>query len=105
MTMNIITSQLAKKLQKDNKLLKFNIVNPTHAVFDQKDAQQLIIIKQMIHNKNCPIEMLEGPIIRDNNGLALSSRNDYLSNDNKKASAAISKSFKSILLSILISSL
>ena len=72
-----------------NKL--FNVVNPTHAIFGQKDAQQLIIIKQMIHNKSCPIEILEGPTIRDNNGLALSSRNDYLSNDNKKIASNIYK--------------
>ena len=55
----------------------------------QRSAQQLIIIKQMIHNKNCPIEMLEGATIRDENGLALSSRNDYLSNDNKKIASNV----------------
>ena len=57
----------------------FNIINPTHAVFGQKDAQQLLIVEQMIKKKHPSIQLIKGVIVRDNNGLALSSRNNYLS--------------------------
>ena len=57
----------------------FNIINPTHAVFGQKDAQQLLIVEQMIKKKHPSIQLIKGAIVRDNNGLALSSRNNYLS--------------------------
>ena len=70
-----------------NKL--FNIVNPTHAVFGQKDAQQLLIIKHMIHNKNPSIVLLPGPTVRDQNGLALSSRNVYLSVESQKIASNV----------------
>ena len=56
----------------------FKIVQPTHAVFGKKDAQQLLIIKQMIKNNNYGIKMIAGPTVRSRGGLALSSRNTYL---------------------------
>ena len=77
-----------------NKL--FNIVNPTHVVFGQKDAQQLLIIKKMIESKNSPIKLIEGPTIRDKNGLALSSRNTYLSASEQQIASNIYKGLMKI---------
>lgn len=57
----------------------FNIVAPTTAYFGQKDAQQAIIIKKMVEDLNIPVEIKIMPTIRDKDGLALSSRNIYLS--------------------------
>ncbi len=56
----------------------FKIIQPTHAVFGQKDAQQLLIIKQMIKKNNYGIQLIAGPTVRSKGGLALSSRNTYL---------------------------
>ena len=61
----------------------FNIVAPTHTVFGQKDAQQLLIVEQMIKEKHSSIQLIKGPIVRNSKGLALSSRNNYLSKENK----------------------
>ena len=56
----------------------FKIIQPTHTVFGKKDAQQLLIIKQMIKKNNYGIKMIAGPTVRSKGGLALSSRNTYL---------------------------
>jgi len=62
----------------------FNIVKPDIAVFGEKDAQQAIIIKRMVRDLNFPIKIIIGPTIREKDGLAVSSRNTYLSEDERK---------------------
>lgn len=79
-------------LQIVNKL--FNIIKPTKAYFGQKDAQQLYLIKQMVKNFFFDIEIVECPTVREKDGLALSSRNVYLSESDKKRALTISKALK-----------
>lgn len=72
-----------------NKL--FNIVQPDYAFFGQKDAQQLVIIRKMVKDSNIPVEVVPCPIVREESGLALSSRNKYLSGEEKEYALALSK--------------
>jgi pantoate--beta-alanine ligase len=69
----------------------FNIVQPDYAYFGQKDAQQVIIIKKMVEDLNIPIEIIQCPIVREKSGLALSSRNKYLSEEGKKDALVLSQ--------------
>lgn len=69
----------------------FNIVKPDRAYFGQKDAQQLAVIKHMVSDLNMDIEIIGCPIIREGNGLAKSSRNTYLSDEEKKSALILSK--------------
>ena len=62
----------------------FNIVKPDVAIFGQKDAQQYIILKKMVSDLNFEIEMIMAPIIRESDGLAMSSRNKYLNTNERK---------------------
>lgn len=68
----------------------FNIVQPDFGFFGQKDAQQVIIIKKMVNDLNVPIEIVQCPIVREESGLALSSRNKYLSEEGKKEALVLS---------------
>ncbi len=67
----------------------FNIVMPHVAAFGQKDAQQATIIKQMVRDLNLPIEIVIGPTIREADGLAKSSRNVYLSPDERREATTL----------------
>ena len=70
----------------------FNIVQPDRAYFGQKDAQQVAVLKQMTKDLNFDIDIVSCPIIREADGLALSSRNTYLVGDERKAALVLSKS-------------
>lgn len=72
----------------------FHIVTPDRAYFGQKDAQQLAIIKRMVLDLNMDIEIVGCPIVREEDGLAKSSRNTYLSPEERQAALILSKSIK-----------
>ncbi len=74
----------------------FNIVQPDFGFFGEKDAQQAVIIKKMVKDLNVPVEIIECPIVREEGGLALSSRNKYLSEEGKKEALVLSKILNNI---------
>lgn len=67
----------------------FNITQADYGFFGQKDAQQLIILRKMVKDLNVPIELIGCPIVREDSGLALSSRNKYLDEQDKKDALAL----------------
>jgi len=73
-----------------------NIIQPDKAFFGQKDAQQLIIIKKFCRDLNVPVEIIGCPIIRDTDGLACSSRNQYLSQEARQKALSLNKVLKTI---------
>ncbi len=72
----------------------FNIITPNTAYFGQKDAQQAIVIRRMVADLNMPLEIVICPTVREPNGLAVSSRNQYLSEQQKKDAANLYKSLQ-----------
>jgi pantoate--beta-alanine ligase len=72
----------------------FNCVNPDYAFFGQKDAQQAVVIKQMVRDLKMPVEVVVCPIIREADGLAMSSRNIYLSKHERKDALVLHNSLQ-----------
>ncbi len=72
----------------------FNIVQPDVAVFGWKDAQQFIILSRMVENLNLPIEMIGGEIMHEKDGLAMSSRNKYLTAEERAEAVVLSRSLE-----------
>ena len=72
----------------------FNIVMPDRAYFGQKDFQQTVVIKEMVKELNFNIEVIVCPVFRENDGLAMSSRNSYLNAEEGKAAAVLYRSLK-----------
>ncbi|WP_458460574.1 pantoate--beta-alanine ligase [Paenibacillus sp.] len=72
----------------------FNIVQPQRAFFGMKDAQQVAVIQQLVNDLNMPVEIVPCPIVREDDGLALSSRNVYLSAEQRTQALVLSKALR-----------
>ena len=78
----------------------FKHVQPTYAIFGEKDFQQLFLIKQWVHLNKIPIEIICAPLIRDSDGLALSSRNVRLGDQGRKSALVISQALRAARTSL-----
>ena len=72
----------------------FNIIEPTHTFFGEKDAQQFRIVEKLITDLNFPIKIISSSIIREENGLAMSSRNEYLTNAEREIASNIQQALQ-----------
>ncbi len=71
-----------------------NIVQPTRAYFGQKDAQQSIVVRQLVRDLNIPTQIVVAPTVREPDGLAMSSRNSYLTPEERQAAPAIYRALR-----------
>ena len=76
----------------------FHLIQPTHAFFGQKDAAQLAVLRQMVRDLNFPVDLIACPTIREADGLALSSRNRFLSPEERTRALLISQAIQFIAL-------
>jgi pantoate--beta-alanine ligase len=74
----------------------FNIVKPGFAIFGQKDYQQLLIVKRMVRDLNLEIEIIGMPTLREKSGLAMSSRNSYLTRGDREKAVSLSRALREI---------
>lgn len=79
----------------------FNIVQPNYAVFGEKDYQQLLIIRALVRDLNLPVEVISSPIIREDDGLAMSSRNRYLVDEYRHKAVQLQQTLQSCKQKIL----
>jgi len=78
----------------------FNLVQPQIAVFGQKDFQQLFVIRELVNQFNYPIEIMSGETVREANGLALSSRNGYLSKTARASANQLNQALQQIIIAL-----
>lgn len=78
----------------------FNIVQPDMAIFGEKDYQQLLVIQSLVNNLNLPIEIIGSAIMREKDGLAMSSRNQYLSEEERKIAPILYENINKIALKL-----
>jgi pantoate--beta-alanine ligase len=74
----------------------FHIVEPDVAFFGQKDAVQLVLIRRMVRDLNMPVEIIGCPIVRETDGLAMSSRNTYLTAQERKSATVLNRTLREI---------
>lgn len=80
----------------------FNIIQPNVAIFGEKDYQQLIIVKQMVKDLNFPVHIVSSPTVRESNGLAMSSRNSYLTDEERSKAPLLYQTLCHIKNQILV---
>jgi pantoate--beta-alanine ligase len=80
----------------------FNIVQPDVAVFGAKDLQQAAVVKRMVHDLNFPVQIVVAPIVREPDGVAMSSRNKYLSAEQREQATVLIRSIAASRLAVFV---